>query len=422
MSALTDPNIASPAHKANPYPFYSRLRAESPVHQVKLPDGQTAWLISRYADAVAAFRDERLVKNKFNALTPGQVKKQPWMPAIFRPLTQNMLDLDPPDHTRLRALVQKAFTPRLVEQMRPRIESLAQELLDKIRGKSEFDLIHSFALPIPTTIIAEMLGIPVEDQERFHRWSTAIVTANSSAWGMIFAIPAIWKFLRYIRRLIVRRKEAPQADLISKLIEVEEAGGKLSEDELVAMIFLLLVAGHETTVNLIANGVLALLDHPEQLQRIRKDHMLLESAVEEMLRYASPLETATERYAREEVEVAGVCIPQGALVFIAIASANRDEAEFPNADVFDITRSTNRHISFGLGPHYCLGAPLARLEAQIAIRHLLSWTESMTLAIPRNRLSWRKGLVLRGLTSLPIRYEQNEAWQLAWSPNTRCDL
>jgi cytochrome P450 len=263
--------------------------------------------------------------------------------------------------------------------------------------------------------------VPATDYERFHRWSMAIVSASASSWGILFAILPAWKFLNYIRKLIIARKSMPQDDLISKLAEVEEVGGRLSEDELLAMVFLLLVAGHETTVNLIGNGVLALLDHPEQMQRLRANHGQIESAVEEMLRFGSPVETATERYAREEIEIAGVRIPQGSLVSIAIASANRDEAEFPNADQFDVGRTPNRHLSFGLGPHYCLGAPLARLEAQIALKALLHATESISLAIPRNKLPWRKGLVLRGMKGLPIRYEHPK-WFDYLAPGGGCDL
>src|SRR5262245_320922 len=204
-------NIASPAFKANPFPFYARLRAEAPVFRVTLPDRQTAWLITRYDDVVQALRDERLAKDKLNALTPGQVAKQPWVPAMFKPLARNMLDLDPPDHTRLRALVHKAFTPRLVEQLRPRIELLTDSLLAQARGRGGMDLIRDFALPVPTTVIAELLGVPAEDRHRFHRWSNAILASTSSRWGTLQAIPAAWRFLRYIRKL-VRARRADRTD------------------------------------------------------------------------------------------------------------------------------------------------------------------------------------------------------------------
>ncbi len=403
----TNVNIASPGHKANPYPFYARLRAESPVHRVTLPDKQTAWLVTRYADVAAALKDERLVKDKLNALTPGQVAKQPWMPGFFKPLERTMLDVDAPDHTRLRALVHMAFTPRLVEAMTERVQALTDDLLDRLldqrRAQPQVDLIREYALPIPTTIIAEMLGVPVADQHKFHRWSSAIVSSNATGLGMMLAIPRVVAFVRYIRKLIASRRASPQADLVSALVSSEEAGDQLSADELLAMVFLLLIAGHETTVNLIGNGTLALLENPDQMEKLRQDPALIRTAVEELLRYASPLETATERYAREDVTIEGVTIPQGSLVFAALASANRDDRRFPNPDTLDLTREPNRHLAFGLGIHYCLGAPLARLEGQIAINALLRRAPDLQLAVAPNTLRWRKGLVLRGLAALPVR-------------------
>jgi cytochrome P450 len=399
-----DVDIASPSHKANPYPFYAHLRAESPVHRVTLPGRQAAWLITRYDDVAAALKDERLVKDKLAAMTTEQAAKQPWVPRLFRPLMRNMLDLDPPDHTRLRALVHRSFTPRLVERMRGRVQSLADDLLDAARGLGSMDLIRDYALPIPTTIIAELLGVPDADRHRFHRWSRSIVSATPSGWGMMKAIPSVLAFLRYIRRLVAARRDQPRDDLVGALVQAEEAGERLSEDELVAMVFLLLVAGHETTVNLIGNGTLALLENPDQAERLRGDPTLLKSAVEELLRYDSPLETATERYAREDVTMAGVTIPRGGLVYAVLASANRDERQFPNPDVLDIAREPNRHLSFGLGPHFCLGAPLARLEGQVAIGTLLNLLPDLRLSVPPESLRWRRGLVLRGLEALPVTY------------------
>jgi cytochrome P450 PksS len=399
-------NIASPAHKADPYPFYARLRAETPVHQVTLPDKQTAWLVTRYADVAAVLKDERFIKDRLNALTPGQAAKQPWVPGILKPLARNMLDVDSPDHSRLRALVQKAFTPRLIETMAGRVQALTDHLLDQLlekgRGNAQVDLIRHYALPIPTTIIAEMLGVPVADQHKFHRWSSAIVSSNASGWGMFLAIPKALAFLLYLRKLIAARRAVPQADLVSALVEAEEAGDRLSGDELLAMVFLLLIAGHETTVNLIGNGTLALLENPDQMERLRQDPALIRSAVEELLRYASPLETATERYAREDVTIEGVTIPRGGMVFAALASANRDERQFRSPDLLDLAREPNRHLAFGLGVHYCLGAPLARLEGQIAINTLLRRAPGLRLAVAPGALRWRKGLVLRGLAELPV--------------------
>jgi cytochrome P450 len=368
---------------------------------VPLPGRQHAWLVARYDDAAAALKDERLVKNRLSALTPEQAATQPWTPGFFKPLTRNMLDLDAPDHTRLRALVHKAFTPRLVEQMRSRVESLAGELLD--RRPDTMDVVRDYALPIPTAVIAEMIGVPARDRHRFHRWSARIVAANASRWGVVRAIPSVIAFLRFIRRLVRDRKAEPRDDLLGALVRAEEAGDRLDEDELVAMIFLLLVAGYETTVNLIGNGVRALLVHPEQLARLREDPALMRTAVEELLRYDSPLETATERFAREDLEIAGVTIPRGEQVFVALASANRDERQFPEPDTLDLGREPNRHLAFGHGAHFCLGAPLARLEGQIAIELLISRHPRLELAVAPESLRWRRGLVLRGLAALPIR-------------------
>jgi cytochrome P450 len=399
---ILNPDLSSPRFKADPFPFYARLRNESPVHPVMLPGKQRAWLITRYDDVVAALRDERLAKDRLNAMSAEQKKKQPWMPPMFRPLTRNMLDLDPPDHTRLRALVQKAFTPRLIEDLRSRIVTIANELLAEVAKKRRMDVIRDFALPLPTIVIAEMLGVPVEDRGKFHRWSAGIVAANWSRWSTIRAVPNVIAFIRYIRRLTAARRRDPRNDLVSALVAANDAGDRMSDDELLAMIFLLLIAGHETTVNLIGNGTLALLQHPDQRERLRNDATLMKSAVEELLRFGSPLETATERFAREDIVLHGTTIPRGEMVFAVLSSANRDERQFANPDVLDLAREPNRHVSFGLGIHYCLGAPLARMEGQIAFEAMLREQPRLRLAYPDKPLRWRRGLVLRGLESLPV--------------------
>jgi cytochrome P450 PksS len=402
-------NIASPEHKANPFPFYARLRAESPVFKVSLPDKQTAWLVTRYDDVVTVFKDERFAKDRLNALTKEQLARQPWMPGFFQPLSRNMLDLDPPDHTRLRALVFKAFTPSLIERMRGRVQQLTDALLDKVQASGRMDLIRDYAQPLPTTIIAEMLGVPVADRHKFQRWSAKLIAAGASGWGVILAIPAVWMFLRYVRKLIKARRRSPRDDLVSALVQAEEAGQQLSEDELVAMVVLLLVAGHETTVNLIGNGTLALLQHPDQMEKLRGNPGLIKPAIEELLRYCSPVETGTERFAREDVTIAGVTIPHGEMVFAVIASANRDERYFADPDKLDITREPNKHLSFGLGAHYCLGAALARMEGQIAINTLLRRAPGLRLSVAPETVPWRPGLVLRGLKALPVAFDRGAA-------------
>ncbi len=394
--------LASSKHKANPYPFYARLRAESPVHRVMLPGRKTAWLVTRYEDAAGVLKDNRFAKDRFTTLDADAAAWMPWMPGFVRPLTRNMLDVDEPDHARLRSLVSKAFTPRRIEQMRDRIEALANDLLTAAQARQHLDLIRDFARPIPTTIIAEMLGVPIQDRRRFTRWSSAIVSADSTRWATVRAIPDLWLFIRYIRRLVRTRRTDPRDDLLSALIEAEEAGQRLNEDELLAMVFLLLVAGHETTVNLIGNGVLALWQYPDQLERLRDDPGLIQPAVEELLRYSGPLELATERYAREDLAIADVTIPRGSLVFAAIASANRDDRQFSEPDTLDITREPNKHLAFGQGAHFCLGASLARLEGQIAIGALVRRAVQWRLAVEPAALRWRRGLVLRGLKALPV--------------------
>ena len=395
-------DISEPRFRANPYPYYARWRAESPVRCVKLPDKRTAWLVTRYEDVAAVLKDERFGKDRFK--TPELTAKQPWMPKPFLPLAHNMLDQDPPDHTRLRALVLKAFTPRLVEGMRQRVQALTDDLLDAAERGGRMDLIRDYALPLPSTIIAEMLGVPAADRHRFHRWSSAMVTADASKLSLFRALPGVLAFLRYVRSLIKKRRLEPTDDLAGTLARAEEAGDHLTEDELLAMIVLLLIAGHETTVNLIGNGTLALLAHPEQMQRLRDHPELTPPAVEELLRYDGPLAMATERFACEDVTVAGATIPRDGLVFAVLASANRDEHQFENPDVLDITRENNKHLAFGLGVHYCLGAPLARLEGQIAINTLLRRAPHLRLAVPREKLRWRRGIVLRGLEALPVAF------------------
>jgi cytochrome P450 len=316
-----------------------------------------------------------------------------------------MLDVDPPDHTRLRAMVQQAFAPRLVEEMRPRMEMLANELLDSALARKKFDLVRDYALPIPTTIISEMLGVPVGDRHKFTGWSKKILEVSStrqSLWNLMTTIPVVLRFMRYIRRLIQLRRKDLRDDLISALVQAHWAEQKLSDDELMSMVFLLIVAGHETTVNLIASGTLALLEHPDQLERLRANPQLIKPAVEEMLRFTSPVETGTDRFTTQDVVLSGVTIPKGAQVMAVIASANRDERQFPNADTLDITREPNRHLAFGLGIHFCLGAALARLEGQIAINTLLARAKDLRLAVEPPAIRWRRGLVLRGMEALPV--------------------
>jgi cytochrome P450 len=403
---IASPDLASPRFKADPHPFYARLREEAPVWRTTLPDKRTAWSVTRYEDVAGVLKDDRLAKNPLNAQDPEQRAESQWVPGFLEPLEQNMLDLDDPDHRRLRALVSKAFTPRLIERLRGRIEAICRELLDAMEPRGRTELVRDYALPLPATVIAELLGIPAKDQRSFHRWSNRIVSISSGrdVWK---ALPAALAFVRYLRKMSERRRISPEDDLMSALVQAEEAGDRLSQDELLAMSFLLLVAGHETTVNLIASGTLALLEHPDQMEKLEDDPLLIKPAVEELLRYTSPVEIATERYASQDLDILSTKIPRGGLVLAVLGSANRDEQHFEDPDTLDLARDPNRHLAFGRGGvHHCLGAPLARMEGQIAISALLQRFPNLHLDVDPGSLRWRRGIFLRGLQRLPLVLEQ----------------
>ena len=403
MRTVPHPNIVSPEFKADPFPFLAHLRSSDPVYRTTLPDGTPVWLVSQYEDVLGLLRDERFTKNRRSALTPEQTRKLPWTPPMFRPLERNMLDLDPPDHTRLRSLVHKAFTPQVVDRMKTRVQRLAGELLDCVALHGEMDLIKDYALPLPMTIITEILGVPTRDRHSFHKWSNAVVSLSSPN-PTLRVLPSVWRFIRYLRSFFKIRRRDPQDDLVSALINAEESGDRLSEDELLAMVFLLLIAGHETTVNLIGNGMLALFQHPEQMDRLRNEPAIIKPAVEELLRYTSPVFMTSERYALEGATIHDVRIPRGEMTLGVIGSANRDETVFDNPDGLNLARDPNKHLSFGQGIHFCLGAPLARMEAQIAINTLLQWKSSLQLTVAPNALRWRSSIFLRGLQALPVRF------------------
>jgi cytochrome P450 PksS len=403
----TLPDIASDAFKAHPWPACAHLRADQPV--VRIPvrvhtSMDEAYLITRYEDAAAALRDERLVKDVRSA-RDAQRQGTPWMPRALKPLAHTMLDSDGEEHQRLRTLVRDTFAPRHIAQLEPRVRELVSALLDHMATAESVDLVADFALPLPLTIISEILGVPERDRLRFRRWFTSLIEASGTTHpnlSMLLKAFDIFAMMRFLRRLVAARRAHPGDDLVSRLALAHDGNDRLSDDELVAMLALLLIAGYETTVNLIATGALLLLGHQEQLARLREEPALIDSAVEELLRLATPVDVATERYAREEVEIAGVTIPRGALVLVAIVSANADERRFPEPERLDVARGENRHLSFGLGSHYCLGAPLARLEGRIAIEGLIHRFPNLRLATPVERLRWRPGVSLRGLVALPV--------------------
>ena len=388
----------------NPYLVYERLRAEGPVSQVTMPGGQPVWVITRYADARAALADPRLIKN-WRTLYPGSTAGPD---DGFAALDTHMLSTDPPDHDRLRRLVTKAFTARRIEQLRPRITQITASLLDAMPADGEVDLLATFAFPLPITVICELLGIPDADRDDFRAWTQAILSPGAAADAPGRAAMAM---AGYFTTLIASKRAHPADDLLSALIAAHDAGDRLSERELLGMMFLLLVAGHETTVNLIGSGMLALLLSPGEMARLRADRSLLPGAVEELLRYTSPVNHATFRFTAEPVEIGGTLIPGREAVLVAIGSANRDPGRYPAPDQLDLGRDAGANLAFGHGIHYCLGAPLARIEGEVALGSLLSRFPGITLAVPPESLRWRPSTLIHGLETLPVRLSLRAAAQ-----------
>jgi cytochrome P450 len=410
MTKTLQIDMLDPAFKADPYPTYARLRAESPVHPVRLPDGRRAWLVSRYDDAMAALKDPRLVRSWRKVMSPEQLALMPAETKQSRLFEKNMIMSDPPEHTRLRALVQKAFTVSLVEQMRERVQQIADQLLDAVADRGQMDLIDDYAFPLPMLVIAEVLGIPPSDRGRLRTWTEALVPgAFQGKERMERMARSLTEFADYVMRLCEERRRAPAGDLISALVHAEERGDKLNQDELLSMIMLLVVAGHETTVNLLANGMLALFDHPDQLALLQRDPSLVKGAVEELLRYDGPVAMIVTLYASEDVEIGGSIIPKGENAMVLLGSADRDGAGLEAPSMLDVTRPESKHLAFGYGIHYCLGAPLARMEGQIGIATLLRRLPGIRLAVPRASLERRPSPVLRGVRSLPVEFSSRLA-------------
>jgi cytochrome P450 len=404
MAALTGYAPFSPDFKADPFPFYAQLRAEQPVHRATLPGGRVAWLVTRYDDVLTVLRDRRFVKDGKGILTTEQRARLPRLTPALALINHDLLGQDPPNHTRLRALVSKAFTPGLIEGLRPRIQRLADELLDRMAPRGEADLMDEYAFPIPITVIGELLGVPAGDRDRFRAWSDAFISAPPTDESVQRLASDVESYVEYFRTLFDLRRREPGDDLISALVQVEEAGDRLSEPELFSMASIMLIAGHETTVNLIGNGALALLQHPDQLKRLRCEPEVIRPAIEELLRQSGPVESATERYAVEDIELGGVTIPRGEMVYAVLNSANRDASRFAEPDTLDLTRETRQHVAFGHGIHYCVGAPLARLEGQIALGTLIRRFPALRLTVAPEELVWRPGIVMRGLTHLPVSF------------------
>jgi cytochrome P450 len=391
-----------PDYFQRPLDYFTRMREEGPVTPVVFPGGgPPSWLVTRYAEVRAALADPRLHKDWAGKLAPPD-----WTPnEVTSYLSVHLLNADPPDHTRLRKLVSRAFTARRIAGLRPRVEAVTASLLDAVEarvkaGEDKVDLIEAFAFPLPVTVICELLGVPARDRAQFREWSDVVVASHPAPGSVHTAGMAM---IRYFSDLIAAKRTEPADDLVSALVEASDSGDSLSGSELFAMLFLLLVAGHETTTNLIATGTLALLTNPAELARLRSEPSLLPGAVEELLRYANPLNHATERFTLEPVEIGGVTIPARQWVLCVTSSANLDPARFPDAARLDVGRDAGGHVAFGHGIHYCLGAPLARLEGEIAFGALLARFPDIALAADPATLRWRESSLIHGLETLPVR-------------------
>ncbi len=426
----TNPEFLARAHAV-----YSDLRAQGPIVQVAFgrgiasgahPEGSPErqpgqkWLfVSRYDEAVATLLDERLSSDFRTGMTPQQREQlEMAMPAEFRPVAHSLLMIDPPDHTRLRKLVQPNFTARAMEALRPRVQRLVDELLDTLertaaeRGETaperHMELVESFAYPLPIRVISDMLGIPEEDRATVHGWAERLLLAESQTAMFDQELrTALNSFTSYLDGLFERKRREPAEDMISQMVHAQEDGDRLSHQELLSMVFILFFAGHVTTVNLLGNGVVALLQHPEQHARFLADPAgMAKGMVEETLRYWGPIDyISSPRIAKEELEVGGIHLPQGAKLSVGLASANRDPQRFANPDVYDITRpDAHRNIAFGKGIHVCIGAPLARLEAQLAFESLFRRFPKLRLAVPADELRWGTGVAMRGFKRIPLRF------------------
>ncbi len=394
-------SLGGPGFVEDPHSVYKRLRERDPVHRSRLLRG---WVFTRYEDVLALMRDSRLSADFRNQAVWPRIRRVNLRAGRTEEELANptMLNSDVPRHTRLRGLVNKAFTPRAVRALEGRMQVVVNELLDGVAGQSEFDVIETLATPLPVTIIAEMLGVPVEDRARFKHWSDEVVRALGVATleDLRASIQAGRELTSYLEPIAAERRREPREDLLSALLAAEEEGDRLTLPEVFQTVILLLVAGNETTTKLIGNGLLALLQHPDQLELLRERPELIDPAVEELLRWDGPVH-ATGRASTEDFEFQGAHIKKGQMVMVALAAANRDPARFENPERLDITRVDNPHLSLGHGVHFCLGSSLARLEARTALSALIERYPSMKLATDRPK--WGPNVVLRGLAELPVR-------------------
>jgi cytochrome P450 len=431
-------NLADPHFMANAYDTYADLQAQGPVSRVRFVTGYDeeeepgdgtkeqrpedffggdTFFVTHYEEALATLLDDRFSVDPRSAMTPEQLEQQPEMPEEFRLFSRSILALDPPDHTRLRRLVQPSFTGRGMEALRGSIQQIADDLLDKAErdaaGRGEvtpdrrMDLIEAFAYPFPVTVIGDMLGIPREDRETIRGWTENLLSAERIGRGREVdeeVRAGLREFIGYLKDLFETKRQEPTEDMISRMVHAEDDGDILDEEEMLATVFLMFLAGHVTTVNLICNGVVALLRHPEQLEKLKENpELLAKGVVEETLRYWGPVEFVGRRIAKEDITLNGTMIPTGEQATVSLAAANRDPERFSNPNAFDISRpEANRHLAFGKGIHVCLGAPLARVEGQVAFATLFGRYPELRLGVPDEEVRWGGGSFLRGFTRLPV--------------------
>lgn len=402
-------NLFDPHTITDPYPTYAAMREAGPLHWME-GDGMTlmtsgrTWFITRYEDGMSLLHDEkRFVKNLFNAFDAEQLQQLPPAPLSLQMAMESMVAQDGADHRRLRTLVGKAFTPRMVRQLAPRVEEIAATLLDGMADRDAVDLMESYAYPLPLTVIAAMLGVPAEDQHHFRRWGSRLVSVPTTPEEAQLADQYAAEFRDYLHAQFADRRSTPREDLLTALVQAEEDGDKLRGAELVSMVILLLTAGHDTTVKLIGNGVLTLLQHPEQLATLQREPRLYENAVEEVLRYDTSVPLSTPRWAAEDVTLHGQTIRRGDQIYVLLGGVHREPGQFACPHAFDIERDdAKKHLAFGHGIHYCLGAPVARLETRIALQRLFERFPHMQLAAAPRELAWTFGIPVRGLRTLPI--------------------
>jgi len=388
----------------DPYPLFALVRAGGPVHEVTLADGHRAWLIVRHEEAKAALNGPGLSKDMHAALARDGAVVAEGLPGPA--FARHMLGVDPPDHTRLRRLASAAFSRPRVAALRPRVQGIVDGLLDDLEahGDAVVDLVKGFAFPLPFTVISELLGIPESDRDHLGSWFTTLLAPSSSPEPPAEAAAASESIVRYLVELLASKRRTPGEDLVTDLVNAADRDDALSEQEMLSTIFQLVVAGHDTTTSLIGNGTVALLLHPEQRDALVADPGLVPRAIEEILRWDAPVQHSTFRYTRQDVAVGGTIIPAFAQVIISLAAANRDPERYADPDTLDIARADTSHLAFGHGIHHCLGARLARLEAEIAFTTLHCRFPTMRMAVPRSQLRWSHGdgLVLRGLDELPV--------------------